>query len=110
DNPKNKDLTELLSLWKQGVQPANPGAPLKLNAELLEKLAKAANPDERGKIAIPPADQLLMNRVEGVCLKCHTHDTDPHFELAKYWPKVKHSGLAPPGGWPAVAPPAPPKK
>ena len=33
-----------------------------------------------------------------------TDRTDPHFDLYKSWQKVDHSGLAPAGGWPAVAP------
>ena len=60
--------------------------------------------EDRGKIAIQPADQLMINLVSGMCAKCHDPDNDPHFDLFTYWPKVNHSGLAPPGGWPAVPP------
>ncbi len=98
-NPKNKELTELLSEWKRGL-PANTKMP---NGAFMEKMAKLG-PDERGKVAIAPADQLLINRVGGACMKCHDQDNDPHFDIYKYWLKVGHSGLAPAGGWPAVAP------
>jgi hypothetical protein len=37
-------------------------------------------------------------------MKCHDNEADPHFDLYKAWQKVDHTGLAPPGGWPAVAP------
>ena len=100
--PKDKKLTELLSLWKQGI-PANTKMPDKAFMEEMAKLG----PDERGKKAIQPADQLLINRVSGACMKCHDQDNDPHFDIYKYWPKVGHSGLAPAGGWPAVAPKKP---
>ena len=59
--------------------------------------------EDRGKIAIQPADQLMINLVSGMCAKCHDPDNDPHFDFPTYWPKVNHSGLAPPGGWPAVS-------
>ncbi len=100
-NPKNKELTGLLSLWKQGI-PGNVKMP---DAAFIEKMAKLG-PEARGKEAIAPAVQLTLNRVGGACMKCHDQDNDPHFDIYKYWPKVNHSGLAPAGGWPLV----PPKK
>ena len=95
-NPKDQNLHQFLSPWKRGM-PGN------LPIDLIKKLA-AAPREEFGKIRIQPADQLMMNLVGGMCAKCHDGDNDPNFEFPKYWPKVNHSGLAPPGGWPAVAP------
>jgi hypothetical protein len=98
--PKRQDLLPLLSPWKQQ------GAAKLPNLAFMEKMAKI-EPAERGKIAIAPAQQLLINRVSQTCTKCHDLEADPHFDLYKYWPKISHSDLAPPGGWPAVAPKAP---
>lgn len=98
-DPKNKQLTELLALWKQGI----PGAVKMPDKAFMEKMAKLA-PEERGKQAMQPAVQLLVNRVSAGCVKCHDQDADPHFDIYKYWAEIGHSGLAPPGGWPAVAP------
>ncbi|MBP3955879.1 hypothetical protein J8F10_11340 [Gemmata sp. G18] len=100
-DPKNKQLTALLALWKQGV----PGDAKMPDMAFMEKMAKLG-PEERGMQAIPPANQLLLNRVGGACMKCHDQDNDPHFDIYKYWVQVNHSGLAPAGGWPVV----PPKK
>lgn len=96
-NPKAQDFLALMSPWKQ------PEAKNLPNAEFMQKMADTPAP-ERGKVAIAPAQQLLLRRVEGTCMKCHDAENDPHFDLYKYWPKVNHSGLAPAGGWPAVAP------
>lgn len=103
--PKNRDLLKLMSPWKQ------PGVDKLPNAAFMKEMADTPVP-ERGQKAIAPAQQILINRVEGMCMKCHDHDADPHFDLYKNWPKVDHSGLAPKGGWPAVPPnpPAPPQK
>ena len=30
-------------------------------------------------------------KTEMKCRKCHDADNDPHFDLEKYWPKIKHS-------------------
>jgi hypothetical protein len=100
--PKNKDLLELLSPWKQ------PGVPKLPNAAFMKKMADTP-PADRGKEVIAPAQQLLIRRVESTCMKCHDHEADPHFDLYKAWQKVDHTGLAPKEGWPAVAPknPAP---
>lgn len=100
-DPKNKHLTELLSLWKQGI-PAGTKMP---DSAFMEKMAKLG-PSERGMEKMQPAVQLLVNRVAGACMKCHDQDSDPHFDIYKYWQKIGHSGLAPAGGWPVV----PPKK
>jgi hypothetical protein len=80
------------------------GQPVRLPGKaFMEEMAKLG-PEERGKKAMQPAEQLLVNRVSGTCMKCHDQDADPHFDLYKSWAKIGHSGLAPPGGWPAVAP------
>ncbi|MDY3561333.1 multiheme c-type cytochrome [Gemmata sp. JC673] len=103
-DPKNKQLTELLSQWKQGLAPAPGQNAIRLpDKAFMEKMAKLG-PEERGKMAQPPATQLLINRVSAMCMECHDHDADPHFDIYKNWAKIGHSGLAPPGGWPAVAP------
>ncbi len=103
-NPKNKQLTELLSLWKQGIVVEAGKPPVKMpDNAFMEKMAKLG-PEERGKEALAPAVQLTLNLVGGACMKCHDQDNDPHFDIYKYWPKVNHSGLAPKEGWPAVAP------
>ena len=84
-------------------------APVKLpDLDFMEKMAKT-DPFERGKVPIAPAQQQVINTVSNICTKCHDHEADPHFDLYKYWPKIAHTGLAPPGGWPAVPPAAPPK-
>lgn len=102
--PMNKQITELLSLWKQGIAPAQGQGAVRLpDNAFMEKMAKLG-PDERGKVAQQPTVQLLTNRVSAMCMGCHNQDADPHFDLYKYWAKIGHSGLAPPGGWPAVAP------
>jgi hypothetical protein len=101
-NPKAQNLHKYLSPWKQGPT-------TNLPMDVIKKMADAKLED-RGKIAIQPADQLMMNLVGGMCAKCHDGDNDPNFDFPKYWPKINHSGLAPPGGWPAVPPkPAAPK-
>ncbi|MBN9121607.1 MAG: cytochrome c family protein [Planctomycetes bacterium] len=96
-NPKGADFLALMSPWKQADAKKLPAA------EFMEKMANTPAA-ERGRVAIAPAQQLLITRVEGTCMKCHDQENDPHFDLYKYWPKVNHSGLAPAGGWPAVAP------
>ena len=69
------------------------------DAAFMEKMAKLG-PEERGKEAIVPVTQLLINRVGTTCMNCHDHDSDPNFDLYKYWGKINHSGLAPKEGWP----------
>lgn len=34
--------------------------------------------------------RLSINLSEGRCRICHDTDNDPHFDLDKYWPKIKH--------------------
>ena len=88
-DPKAQNLHQYLSPWKRG-QAGN-----LLPIDLIKKLAVTPREDF-GKIAIQPADQLMMNLVGGMCAKCHDADNDPNFEFPKYWPKVNHSGLRPP--------------
>jgi hypothetical protein len=95
--PKNRDLLNLLSTWKQ------PGAPKLPDAAFMKKMADTPAQD-RGKEVIQPAQQLLIRRVEGMCMHCHNHEADPHFDLYKAWAKVDHTGLAPKEGWPVVPP------
>ena len=95
--PKNKVFLDYMSPWKQV------GAAKLPNAAFMKEMAETPAID-RGKKAIAPAQQVLMNRVEGMCMKCHDSDADPHFDLYKNWSKIDHSGLAPQGGWPVVPP------
>lgn len=95
-NPKAANFLALMSEWK-----AKPGD--KLPQELLKKLAEVKAID-RGKIAIKPEQQVMINAVARMCAQCHDPDNDPNFDFPTYWPKVNHSGMAPPGGWPAVPP------
>ena len=94
--PQGPEPAPVLSPWKRGM-PGN------LPIGVIKKMAETKLED-RGKVAVQPADQLMINLVSGMCAKCHDPDNDPHFDLFTYWPKVNHSGLAPPGGWPAVPP------
>jgi hypothetical protein len=97
--PKDKNFLSYMSPWKQG------GAVRLPNAAFMKTMADTA-PQDRGKNQIPPAQELLIRSVDNMCMRCHDHESDPHFDLYKNWLKIDHSGLAPPGGWPAV----PPKK
>ena len=100
-NPKAANLLPLLSPWKQ-----KPGD--MLPAALIKKMAETPAV-ERGKIPVQPAEQLMINLAAANCGKCHDPDNDPHFDFYTYWPKINHTGLAPPGGWP-VEPPKKPNK
>jgi hypothetical protein len=83
---KNETLLKYLSPWKQ-----NPADKLP-DAAAMEKIAKL-NPVERGQVAIPAAQQRIINAVSTMCMKCHDVENDPHFDLFTYWPKIAHSGL-----------------
>ena len=52
----------------------------------------ASAPDNlefRGAIKLT-ADRAEKTRL---CLRCHDEDNSPHFDFAKYWPKVEHNAL-----------------
>ena len=71
--------------------------------QLLDPIKKV--PGETGGSRQDPGstgDQLMINLVSG-CAKCHD-PTTTRTSISSHTPKVNHSGLAPPGGWPAVAP------
>jgi hypothetical protein len=80
---KNATLLKLLSPWKMA-----PGD--KLDIDLIKKIGEVPGP-ERGKLSIKPADQLMIRSVSSVCVKCHDHENDPHFDFETYWPKINHT-------------------
>lgn len=84
-SPRDKDLLALLRPWA----PRDQGAFDLPDLPFVEKMAKL-DPIERGKVALQPAQQLLINRVSAMCMNCHDPDNDPHFDLYKYWPKIVH--------------------
>jgi len=100
-NPKAGNLLPLLSPWKKKGRAGLP-------ADLIKKMAETPLTD-RGKIRVDPADQLMINLTGATCGKCHDPDNDPHFDFYTYWPKINHSGMAPPGGWPSEPPKKPNK-
>lgn len=85
DNPRDKELQALQRPWSQ----RNAGVFDLPDEKFFDKMAKL-DVIERGKEAIPPAQQILLNQVSGTCSKCHDADNDPHFDLYKYWPKIVH--------------------
>ncbi len=36
------------------------------------------------------AIRLNLKKAETTCLRCHDDENDPHFDLEKYWPKIRH--------------------
>lgn len=85
--PTNAELLKLMSPWKQNKADQLP------DVATMEKLSKL-NPADRGQVVIPPVQQRMINSVSQTCMKCHDAENDPHFDLFKYWPKVKHSRAA----------------
>lgn len=71
--------------WRAG------GKNLMPSADKMEALAKA--PEQQEKILTPAESQVYL-RVYQICAKCHDPDNDPHFNLAKYWKDIVHTGLA----------------
>jgi len=57
----------------------------------LIKQIGALPPIDRGKIALKPEQQRVINAVSTMCGKCHDHENDPHFDIFTYWPKVNHT-------------------
>lgn len=86
-NPRAAGLLKLMSPWKQEAADHLP------DTATFVKLAEM-NPVERGKIAVPAAQQRVFNAVSSMCMKCHDTENDPHFDLYTYWPKIAHTGLA----------------
>lgn len=84
-NPRDKALNALITPWKQ----TEAGVFHLPSLEFMKKMADTPAP-ERGRVAIAPAQQLLLTKVEGTCMKCHDGENDPHFDLYKYWPKIAH--------------------
>jgi hypothetical protein len=84
--PKNKDFLALMSPWKQADAKNLP------DPAFMKKMAETPAA-ERGQIALAPAQQLLIRTVENMCMKCHDHEADPHFDLYTNWPKINHTGL-----------------
>lgn len=35
--------------------------------------------------------KVVLRHTEMKCRKCHDADNDPHFDIEKYWPKIKHT-------------------
>lgn len=85
--PRNEALLKLQSPWKQDRTDVLP------DLATMEKLTKLS-PAERGQVAIPPTQQRVVNAVSQSCMKCHDAENDPHFDLFKYWPKIRHGGGA----------------
>ena len=88
--PKNAKLLARLSPWKvedgKGKRVGLPDeAFLKRMAELKES--------ERGQVKMAAEQQLVVNNVRSLCMRCHDLDNDPKFDLWTYMPKVYHSGL-----------------
>ncbi len=52
-------------------------------------IAEPDNREFRAAMALTP-EKAEKNRV---CLSCHDSDNSPHFDMAKYYPKVAHKGL-----------------
>ena len=70
--------------WRVG------GKNLMPSAEKLDELLK--KPDQQEKIFTKAENDVYL-RVYQMCLKCHDIDNDPHFNLAKYWKDIVHTGL-----------------
>ena len=85
--PKDKKLLALQSPWKQ-----NPGDKLP-GIVFMNKMA-GLNGIQRGQQQIAPGTLLLINKTSEMCMRCHNHENDPHFDLYTYWPKIHHT--APP--------------
>ncbi|MBN9522754.1 hypothetical protein J0H58_30255 [bacterium] len=82
--PRDAELLKLMSPWK-----ANPADRLP-DVATLERIAKAPPGGPGGITDLPAAQQRIINFVSQTCTKCHDAENDPHFDLAKYWPKVIH--------------------
>lgn len=87
-DPTNTKFYPDLMPWRAA---APPGTKLPDKA-FLEEMARMKKL-ERGAVAIPPAQQQMINTVSLMCMKCHDSENDPHFDFYEYFPKIYHSGL-----------------
>jgi hypothetical protein len=62
--------------------------------EKLEALAKL-KPGESvpADVQMTPKEQVVWNRVNSMCMRCHDGENDPKFDLNVNFPKIWHSGF-----------------
>jgi Cytochrome c554 and c-prime len=90
---KNASLLALQMPWK-----STPGDKLP-DIDLIKKIGELPG-TERGKVAMKPIEQRVVNLVSTMCAKCHDPENDPHFDFYTYWPKINHTFPKPAGGKP----------
>ncbi|MBA4065946.1 MAG: hypothetical protein C0501_19955 [Isosphaera sp.] len=83
-DPRAANLLALQSPWK-----AKPGDRLPPVGKMKEIAALPAF--ERGRVALKPEEQRVINAVSAMCARCHDAENDPHFDIFTYWPKVDHA-------------------
>jgi hypothetical protein len=83
-NPRDPNLLKLMSPWKLAPADRLP------DAAALDRIAKAPPGGPGGITDLPAPQQRIINAVSQACTKCHDGENDPHFDLAKYWPKITH--------------------
>src|SRR5207249_8824159 len=71
---KAPQFQRAMSPWK-----ANPGDLLPVPVTLA-----------KGFEAMNPQEQVIFNKVNDACTKCHDPENDPHFKFAKNWPQIIH--------------------
>ncbi len=86
--PRDAELLKLMSPWKLTPTDRLP------DVATFERIAKAPVGGPGGITDLPAPQQRIVNAVSQACTKCHDHENDPHFDLAKYWPKVVHGSAA----------------
>ena len=84
--PNDPDLRKLMSPWKLTPTDRLP------DRGVLDRIAKAVPGGPGGLTELPAPEQRIINAVSQTCTKCHDGENDPHFDLAKYWPKIFHGG------------------
>ncbi len=82
--PRDPQLLKLMSPWKLAPADHLP------DRVALKKIEEAPVGGPGGITDLPAAQQRIVNAVSQTCTKCHDAENDPHFDLAKYWPKVMH--------------------
>jgi hypothetical protein len=82
--PRDAELLKLLSPWKLAPADRLP------DVATFDRIAKAPVGGPGGLTDLPAPQQRIVNAVSAACTKCHDSENDPHFDLAKYWPKVVH--------------------